>query len=165
MIFNIIDSPCGPLTAVSDGEALCRLSFGAVSEDAARGRDKVIEELERQLAEYFAGERKTFELPVKLYGSVFEQCVWAGLGSIPYGKTVTYGELAAAVGKPSAARAAGGACGRNPVSIVVPCHRVVGAGRGGSRQGTAPWRERMTGFGGGLANKALLLELEERHNA
>lgn len=104
-----------------------------------------------QLRAYFAGELTDFALPVSIRaGSDFERAVWAALRHIPYGQTRTYGQVAAAVGDPAAARAVGVACNRNPVPLVVPCHRVVGAGN------------RLVGFGGGLPRKRFLLELESR---
>jgi methylated-DNA-[protein]-cysteine S-methyltransferase len=102
-----------------------------------------------QLAEYFAGRRRRFELPLAMDGTPFQRRVWQALREIPYGRTTTYGELARRIGRsPSASRAVGMANGRNPIAVVVPCHRVVGAD--GS----------LTGFGGGLERKRLLLELE-----
>jgi methylated-DNA-[protein]-cysteine S-methyltransferase len=102
-----------------------------------------------QLAEYFAGRRRRFELPLAMDGTPFQRRVWQALREIPYGRTTTYGELARRIGRsPSASRAVGTANGRNPIAVVVPCHRVVGAD--GS----------LTGFGGGLERKRLLLELE-----
>lgn len=101
-----------------------------------------------ELAEYAAGDRKEFEFPIHLAGTAFQISVWKELLDIPYGSTSTYGAVAAAIGRPGAARAVGAAIGSNPVGIVVPCHRVIGA------NGT------LTGFGGGLANKTLLLARE-----
>lgn len=106
-----------------------------------------------QLGEYFAGSRAVFDLPLDLGstgGTVFQQRVWAALGNIPYGETISYGELARRIGQPAAVRAVGLANGRNPVSIIVPCHRVIGASGA------------LTGFGGGIARKQALLELEAR---
>ena len=103
-----------------------------------------------QLHEWFAGDRTTFDLTIELDGTDFQRAVWDALQAIPYGETVTYGELAAAAGRPGAARAIGHAVARNPVSIVVPCHRVVGS------SGT------LTGYAGGIDRKRALLELEQR---
>jgi methylated-DNA-[protein]-cysteine S-methyltransferase len=112
--------------------------------------DPVLAEAARQLGEYFAGERRVFDLPLAPVGTAFQLQVWAGLRTIPYGQTRSYGELAAAIGKgPLASRAVGLANGANPLSIVVPCHRVIGAD--GS----------LTGFGGGLERKRILLDLEQ----
>ena len=105
-------------------------------------------EVIRQLDEYFAGSRRTFDLPLAATGTPFQRRVWDALGAVPWGGTLTYGELAERVGRPGAARAVGAAVGRNPISIVVPCHRVVGA------DGT------LTGYAGGLGRKRFLLALE-----
>lgn len=104
--------------------------------------------VEAQLQEYFAGQRHTFEIELNLLGSPFQRSVWAALCEVGYGRTVSYGQLATAAGRPAAARAIGGAVGRNPVCIVVPCHRVMGAD--GS----------LTGYSGGLDMKEFLLDLE-----
>jgi methylated-DNA-[protein]-cysteine S-methyltransferase len=150
---TVIDSPVGPLTLVTTDGALSglymdeqrhrpdRASFGA-SEGALFGA--IID----QLHEYFAGRRTQFELPIALNGTAFQRRVWAALQTIPYGRTVSYGELAAQIGQPGASRAVGMANGRNPIGIIVPCHRVVGSN--GS----------LTGYGGGLQRKAQLLALE-----
>lgn len=108
----------------------------------------LLEEAGRQLDAYFAGERQHFDLPVRAPGTPFQQLVWAALCEIPYGTTTSYGQLAHRIGRPGASRAVGLANGRNPVSVVVPCHRVIGA------NGT------LTGYGGGLDRKRLLLGLE-----
>ncbi len=105
----------------------------------------------RQLSEYFAGSRRTFELPLRLQGTAFQQTVWRRLTEIPYGDTWSYGQLAARIGKPGASRAVGLANGRNPIAILVPCHRVIGAD--GS----------LTGYGGGLERKQWLLAHEGLH--
>lgn len=109
----------------------------------------VLAEAARQIAEYFAGERTDFDLPLDLVGTEFQVAAWRALADIPYGRTATYAQQADRIGRPTATRAVGAANGRNPVSIVLPCHRVVGAD--GS----------LTGFAGGLANKRLLLDLEQ----
>ncbi len=103
-----------------------------------------------QLREYFAGERERFDVPLAARGTEFQRRVWEALRAIPYGETASYGQIARAVGRPAASRAVGAANGRNPISIVVPCHRVVGAGGA------------LTGYGGGLDRKARLLDLEAR---
>lgn len=112
--------------------------------------DAVLAAARQQLAEYFAGRRRAFELPLEVTGTEFERGVWEALGTVAYGDTVTYGRLAQAIGHPRAARAVGAALGRNPLAIVVPCHRVVAAGG------------RLGGFAGGLARKRLLLAGESR---
>jgi methylated-DNA-[protein]-cysteine S-methyltransferase len=122
-------------------------SFG-VAETAPYPADSPFPDVIEQLAGYFAGERTEFELPLALAGTAFQREVWAGLQRIPFGETMTYGELAEHIGKPGAARAVGLANGRNPIGIIVPCHRVVGSGGG------------LTGYGGGLDRKQHLLDLE-----
>jgi methylated-DNA-[protein]-cysteine S-methyltransferase len=146
-----LSTPIGDLLLVSDGEALVALQF----DDDRRGaptpgaeRDPVIREAGAQLQGYFAGERTVFDLPLRASGTPFEQRVWEMLRAIPYGETTSYGALAAQLGEPGAARAVGRANGRNPIPVIVPCHRVIGAD--GS----------LTGFGGGLACKRALLDLE-----
>src|SRR3954451_12409631 len=146
---TIIDSPVGDLTLVSDGTALTALHFGRTAEPTP-GEDDVVVAAREQLEAYFAGDRTTFDVPLRLDGTAFQRAVWAALREIPYAETIDYGELARRVGKPGAARAVGLANGRNPVAIVVPCHRVIGA------SGT------LTGYGGGLERKRALLELEAR---
>jgi methylated-DNA-[protein]-cysteine S-methyltransferase len=161
--FSIHESPVGPLLLSGDRHALTGLEFadGAVRDQksasdatgfarrAAWRRDdaRFVEE-RRQLGEYFAGERTTFDFPLVLAGNAFERRVWEALRAIPYGTTITYGELAARLGAPGAARAVGAANGRNPIAIVVPCHRVIGV------------RGKLTGYGGGLARKRALLAHE-----
>ena len=156
-----LESPCGPLLCVVDeAGAVVRIEFGKgrdsqkitermrehgieVVEDAARTAG-----LRRQLAEYFAGERREFDLTLAPEGTPFERSVWEELRRIPFGETRSYGEIARAIGRPDAFRAVGRANGANPIPIVVPCHRVIGAD--GS----------LTGFGGGLEAKSRLLEIE-----
>ena len=152
---TVIDSPLGPLTLVAADGALAGLYMNGrapASADAARAADgadaAVLDEAVRQLEEYFGGERHDFDLPLALEGTPFQRRVWDALLGIPYGQTVSYGQLADRIGQPTASRAVGLANGRNPVSIIVPCHRVVGAN--GS----------LTGYGGGLDHKQRLLELE-----
>ena len=157
-----VASPVGPLTLTARSGALDGIYFdghrpeprGRVGGDrdgasgSAAENVAVLASAEAQLAEYFAGTRRAFELPLELEGTHFQCAVWAQLQQIPYGETITYGELARRVGNPNAFRAVGLANGRNPVSIVVPCHRVVAAGG------------KLGGYGGGLDRKALLLRLE-----
>jgi methylated-DNA-[protein]-cysteine S-methyltransferase len=154
----VVDSPIGPITLVAEGDSLT----GAYMEDQRHlpdperfglpdaGDCAVLEQAERQLAEYFAGERTEFDLPLAAVGTEFQRAVWAALREIPYGETVSYGELARRIGKPAAARAVGLANGKNPISIVVPCHRVIGSSG------------RLVGYGGGLKRKETLLALEQR---
>jgi methylated-DNA-[protein]-cysteine S-methyltransferase len=149
-------SPLGELTLVGSDAGLRavvwpadrggRVPLGPLVD----GDAPVLAEARRQLEEYFAGDRRTFELPLDLVGSDFQVAVWRSLADIPYGTTATYGEQATRLGNPAAVRAVGAANGRNPVSIVLPCHRVVGAD--GS----------LTGFAGGLDAKRWLLDFESR---
>lgn len=152
-VHTTTDSPVGELTLVATDGVLSGLymvgqrhrpsqeSFGEVD---ASPFDDVI----GQLAEYFAGGRTEFDLPLNLAGTEFQRTVWAALCTIPYGETVSYGELAAMLGRPSASRAVGLANGKNPVGVIVPCHRVVGSTGG------------LTGYGGGLDRKRFLLDFE-----
>jgi methylated-DNA-[protein]-cysteine S-methyltransferase len=148
---TVVESPLGPLTLVADGDALIGLYMVDQRHrpDVASPRDdSVLPELREQLAAYFRRELKDFDVPLSLAGTPFQQAVWAGLRTIPYGETWSYGELAEAIGRPGASRAVGLANGKNPVGVVVPCHRVVGST--GS----------LTGYGGGLERKQWLLDLE-----
>ncbi|BCJ43597.1 methylated-DNA--protein-cysteine methyltransferase [Actinoplanes ianthinogenes] len=139
----VVESPIGPLGVAVEGDVVVGVRFGARPGDTADHPAAV------QLAAYFAGELTDFTVPVELRGgSEFERAVWAEIARIPYGEMVTYGAIATALGDPGAARAVGTACNHNPVPVIVPCHRVVGAGG------------KMVGFGGGLERKRKLLELE-----
>jgi methylated-DNA-[protein]-cysteine S-methyltransferase len=154
VIHTVVDSPVGPLTLVADGAALVGLYFDGHLRPprlADRGprADDGFDAAVRQLGEYFAGTRREFDLELAPRGSAFEEKVWALLTKIPYGETRTYGQLAADLGDPGGAQAVGNANGWNPISIVVPCHRVVGTS--GS----------LTGYAGGLRRKRFLLSLEE----
>jgi methylated-DNA-[protein]-cysteine S-methyltransferase len=150
----VVTSPIGPLTLVREDDALVRLAMSpaeALDPDALGERsDEAFEDVVRQLDEYFAGERTAFDLPLRPVGSDFELAVWNELTRIPYGETRSYGHVAKSVGEPGGAQAVGAANGRNPLAIVVPCHRVIGAD--GS----------LVGFGGGLPRKRFLLDLEQR---
>ncbi|HEX6202826.1 MAG TPA: methylated-DNA--[protein]-cysteine S-methyltransferase [Thermoanaerobaculia bacterium] len=161
--FDRLESPVGPLfAAVDDDGALVRLTFLDAEDDEAAEiarlttrageaprRDPArCRAVAAQLADYFAGRRRDFDLPLAPRGSAFQRAVWDELRRVPYGATVSYGELAARLGRPGASRAVGGANNRNPLPIVVPCHRVIGAD--GS----------LTGYGGGLDRKRALLALE-----
>ncbi|MCI3271228.1 methylated-DNA--[protein]-cysteine S-methyltransferase [Streptomyces cylindrosporus] len=150
---TVIDSPYGPLTLVAEDGLLCGLYMTEQRhrppEETFGGRDETLfAEAEEQLEAYFKGELKEFTLQLGLNGTPFQRTVWDQLRRIPYGETRTYGQLADALGKPAASRAVGLANGRNPIGIIVPCHRVVGAN--GS----------LTGYGGGLARKQQLLDFE-----
>ncbi|MGW4489164.1 methylated-DNA--[protein]-cysteine S-methyltransferase [Amycolatopsis sp. NPDC004368] len=151
---TVTASPVGDLTLVADGAALVGIYFeGHKREPRLAGlgprSDEGFAEVVRQLGEYFAGERREFDVELAPRGSEFERKVWGLLTKIPYGEKRTYGELAAELGDPGAAQAVGNANGWNPISIVVPCHRVVGANGG------------LTGYAGGMARKRFLLSLEE----
>jgi len=149
MKYCVIDSPIGSLRLVSDGEKLVRVEFPEFHQDDGEpGQDPVLVSCARQLAEYFRGERQHFDLPLGAQGTEFQRSVWGALSRIPHGETRSYRDIAQAIGKPSAVRAVGSANGRNPLPIVVPCHRVIGAD--GS----------LTGFAGGLQAKTCLLQLE-----
>ena len=144
-----IKSPIGPLTLVEEGGALVQVVFDGDPGIAGREEDSpLLREAERQLAAYFAGHLQVFSLPLRTKGTPFQEKVWRALQQIPYGETRTYGELAASIGQPAAARAVGGANHRNPLPIVIPCHRVVAAHGG------------LGGYGGGLDKKRWLLALE-----
>lgn len=151
-ISTVYESPCGPLTLISNGAALTDLQFENpryTYAPAPAGSDSILDQARRQLDQYFAGKLRVFDLPLAPQGTPFQQRVWQALLTIPYGMTRSYGQQAAAIGSPQASRAVGLANGRNPISIIVPCHRVIGAN--GS----------LTGYGGGMARKQLLLELEQ----
>jgi methylated-DNA-[protein]-cysteine S-methyltransferase len=154
----VIDSPLGELTLVAEGDALTGLYFRhhwyRPGDDTFGPRvdadsDQLLTTARTQLTDYLAGRTHGFTLPTRLHGDELQQRVWQLLSTIPYGETVTYGELAAALDDGTTAQAAGQAVGRNPLCVVVPCHRVVG------RNG------QLTGYAGGLDRKQFLLELEE----
>ena len=149
-----VASPLGELTLIASDHGVRRLLFPQqeLIEHHAQMRSDhpLFTEVAAQLATYFAGERTRFELPLDLIGTELQRAVWSALAEIPYGETVSYGEQAKRLGRPSAARAVGAANGKNPVPILLPCHRVIGSN--GS----------LTGFVGGLSAKAWLLALEQR---
>jgi methylated-DNA-[protein]-cysteine S-methyltransferase len=155
MDYTEIESPVGPLLLAANGRGLCLLSFLAGKRavhpqpDWTRKKAPFTETI-RQLRAYFRGELKEFDLPLVLDGTPFQLRVWHALRTIPYGQTISYGQLARRIGQPTAVRAVGLANGANPISIIVPCHRVIGAD--GSR----------TGYGGGLPITQKLLALESR---
>jgi methylated-DNA-[protein]-cysteine S-methyltransferase len=141
-----VETPIGTLWLAGDGRRLTRVSFDRLPE--YRCPPDVARAARAQLGAYFAGELERFELPLAPAGTRFQRRVWDAVASIPYGATASYSEIAGAVGRRSACRAVGAANGRNPLPIVVPCHRVVGA------------RGALTGYGGGLERKRALLDLE-----
>jgi methylated-DNA-[protein]-cysteine S-methyltransferase len=152
--YQYIDSPVDPLLLAADEHGLRLIEFHTPRHPMARiadwreGDNAVLQATRMQLEEYFAGTRTRFELPLAPQGTAFQKGVWHTLADIPYGQTISYAQLALRVGKPTAMRAVGAANGRNPLPVVLPCHRVIGAD--GS----------LTGFGGGLPTKQFLLELE-----
>ena len=153
--FRTIESPVGKLKLVANDVGLVailwpddapgRVKLGAMSEDVA---DPILAETERQLIAYFAGKLDRFSVPLDFAGTDFQKMVWQALLTIPFGETRSYAAVARQIGRPAAVRAVGAANGRNPISIIAPCHRVIGSN--GS----------LTGFAGGLAAKQLLLEIE-----
>jgi methylated-DNA-[protein]-cysteine S-methyltransferase len=156
-VYRLMPSPVGTLTLVASDAGLAailwenddpdRVRLGAMTLDETH---PVLAETARQLAEYFAGQRQAFDLPLDFRGTDFQKQVWAQLLAIPFGETRSYGDLARAIDRPKAYRAVGAANGKNPISIVAPCHRVIGT------NGT------LTGFAGGLEAKQVLLGLEGR---
>lgn len=140
-----IDTPAGKMCLRSDGESITGLDFGTCENDCP---DAVIMKAKAELEEYFACKRKSFTVPVKPAGTEFQQKVWRALVEIPYGETASYGEIAEKIGNRKACRAVGMANNRNPIAIIIPCHRVIGSG--GS----------LTGYAGGLDKKEFLLNLE-----
>ena len=153
--YDVVGSPVGDLFVASTPRGLCRISYTVDGQDevvartfGARVLHVPLDDVRRELDEYFQGRRREFDLPIDLRVAPFHEAVLAELARVPYGHTDTYGHLAALVGHPKAARAVGTVMNRNPIPIVLPCHRIVGAN--GS----------LTGYGGGLPAKKLLLELE-----
>jgi methylated-DNA-[protein]-cysteine S-methyltransferase len=159
-VSKTIPSPVGRLTLVASDAGLAavlwendsprRVPITVAGEDL---KHPVLREAERQLKEYFAGKRTSFDLPLDFQGTDFQKRVWKALLKIPFGETRSYAQIARALGKPSAMRAVGAANGKNPISIIAPCHRVIG------KDGT------LTGFAGGLKAKAHLLALEQSERA
>ena len=159
-VHTTMSSPVGTLTLVATDEGLAGILWEndwpnrtPVEIGARADSHPVLMETERQLNEYFSGRRKEFALTLDVDGTPFQRRVWNALRTIPFGETRSYGEIATQIGNPAAMRAVGAANGRNPVSIVVPCHRVIGS------------TGKLTGFGGGLEAKAQLLELEGSYPA
>jgi len=153
--YALIRTPFGTMLATAEGDSLTGLYFhgGRHAPKIERGwiedpSAKPLRECAGQIADYLEGKRKSFDLPLTAAGTAFQRRVWKEIARIPYGRTITYAELAKRAGSPGSARAAGAATGRNPHSIIVPCHRVVGS------------HGSLTGYAGGLDRKARLLELE-----
>ena len=159
--YTRMDSPVGPVWVATAGSGVCAVGLGTgqperffawlarhAGAQPPREDDAALDPALTQLREYFSRIRRQFDLPLDVHGTAFQQAVWTELAHIPYGATTTYGEIARRIGRPQAARAVGAAVGANPLPILIPCHRVIGAA--GS----------LTGYGGGLEIKAALLELE-----
>jgi methylated-DNA-[protein]-cysteine S-methyltransferase len=153
--YKIITSPVGILTLVTDNKSLTQISWEnpgsvPVQRDPAYEDENhpLLLQAAEELNEYFAGKRQSFSIDVDPEGTEFQKKVWKALLTIPFGKTKTYGEVAAAIGNPDAVRAVGGAANKNPVPVIIPCHRVIGADG------------KLVGFGGGLERKEYLLEIE-----
>lgn len=156
MYYCYLDTPIGELLLAGEDEALAMIGFpkGSMRREPEPDwifNEKPLANARKQLQEYFAGERREFDLPLKLSGTEFQVSVLEALLAIPYGETTSYGEIARRIGRPKAVRAVGAANGRNPLPIVVPCHRVIGS------------TGDLTGFGGGLDTKEALLRLEAEH--
>lgn len=154
---DVVGSPLGPITLVAHGDALCGLFFeqrrhAPAPDRLGPRRTGALPAVAEQLDAWFAGERVDFDLPLLLRGTPFQRAVWAALRGIPFGRTETYGALARRLGRPNAARAVGSANAHNPVSLIVPCHRLVGADGD------------LTGYGGGLDRKRALLDFERRRS-
>jgi methylated-DNA-[protein]-cysteine S-methyltransferase len=157
MYYCYFDTPIGELLLAGEADSLSMIGFpkGAMRRDPEADwiyNEAPFENVRSQLAEYFAGERKEFDLPLSLSGTEFQVLVLEALQQIPYGETTSYGAVAKQIGRPKAMRAVGAANGRNPIPIIVPCHRVIGTSGD------------LTGFGGGLDTKAALLRLEAENS-
>jgi methylated-DNA-[protein]-cysteine S-methyltransferase len=156
-VFKYMHTPVGCLRLVASDEGLTAVLWERdepkrvpLAEQKQNDDHPILRETEQQLSEYFDGKRKVFSIKLDFSGSDFQKRVWAALLTIPCGETRSYGDIARQVGNPKASRAVGAASGKNPISIIAPCHRVIGSSG------------KLTGFGGGLENKALLLRLEQR---
>jgi methylated-DNA-[protein]-cysteine S-methyltransferase len=158
LVYKLMDSPVGKIQLIAgtkglvailwEGEGFNRIKLDMPSEDKEH---PILRKTEDQLNAYFAGERKSFDIPLDLRGTPFQQQVWHALLTIPFGVTKSYGAIARQIGDPKTVRAVGGALNKNPVSIIVPCHRVIGASG------------KLVGFAGGLTNKSYLLNIEGIH--
>jgi len=155
--FEFVQSPMGPVKITADEKAVTQVFFCGKSDEILKfyfrsvpeeTGNAITHEAAKQLKEYFEGKRKNFDLPLNPYGTRFQKDVWKGLRRIPYGKVLTYGELAERLKSPKACRAVGGANGKNPIGIIIPCHRVIAAGG------------KLGGYTGGLEYKEFLLTLE-----
>jgi len=158
--YDYYESPCGRMLLVADGEALCGVyfigqkHFKEIDGDWRHDpRAAPLVQAKRELDEYFAGKRRKFGVPLAAEGTAFQRAVWQAIAGVAFGETISYAELARRAGRPGSARAAGAATGRNPIGVIVPCHRIVGAD--GS----------LTGYAGGTDKKRALLALETRRAA
>ena len=154
--FSTMDSPIGPLTLAGTGSTLTHLRMAGQTHEPDRAdwvsADGAFADVVEQLEAYFAGSLTEFDVELQLIGTEFQRRVWAALQTIPYGETRSYGQIAEQIGSPGASRAVGLANGRNPIGIIVPCHRVIGSTGG------------MTGYGGGVDRKQTLLALEKNRS-
>ncbi|HTQ73705.1 MAG TPA: methylated-DNA--[protein]-cysteine S-methyltransferase [Burkholderiales bacterium] len=152
--YDFYDSPQGRMLLVANGGGLCGVYFDGqkylpgIDPGWRRDSSAIVRQAKRELAEYFGGERKRFEAALAPEGTPFQRQVWTAISTVAFGETITYGELARRAGRPGSARAAGAATGRNPIGVIVPCHRIVGSD--GS----------LTGYAGGIERKRALLALE-----
>lgn len=156
MYYCYLETPIGELLLAGENDELCMIGFpeGSMRREPESDwiyNEKPLAEARRQLRDYFEGKRKEFDLPLRLSGTEFQVSVLEALQKVPYGATVSYGDIAQRIGRPRAVRAVGAANGRNPIPIVIPCHRVIGSSGD------------LTGFGGGLDTKEALLRLEAEH--
>ena len=149
-IFFYENTPVGRLCIGEKDGCITRVTWNHIPKEYVLEETELIRKCKQQLDEFFAGERKTFDLPLAPLGTEFQKKVWAALEEIPCGETRTYGEIAAVVGNPKAARAVGMANNKNPIAIIIPCHRVVGA------------NGKLVGYAGGMERKMFLLELERK---
>ncbi len=151
--YRLVDTPVGTLHLAATAAGLTHVVYpakdhGGPAGDGSPEAVAILDRTEIQLREFFAGQRQAFDLPLAPKGTDFQRAVWTALATIPFGETRCYGELATAIGRPGSARAVGAANGANPISVIVPCHRVIGA------------NGKLTGYAGGLAAKQVLLALE-----
>ena len=150
MNIRYMDTPVGAMLLCAEKGSLVRAEFAQAKGEDMQGDDPVLLEAQRQLEEYFAGSRRVFSIPVTLCGTPFQMRVWEEMVKIPYGQTASYGQIAERIGKIGAARAVGMACNKNPLCILYPCHRVVGA------------KGQLVGYASGTDKKAFLLEMEQK---
>lgn len=155
--YTVMGTPVGDIVLIADNKNLCSIYWPNQEPDKKKflnlerkDHSKVLRTVVKQLYQYFEGKRVVFDLPIKMVGTTFQRKVWDALTTIKFGETASYRDIAKKVGNPKAARAVGAAIGKNPISIIIPCHRVIGA------------NGKLTGFAGGVVAKELLLDLESR---